>query len=1332
MKDILKAFHKKLTNLTSNNKSLSHLRLVKSQDIDFKELDFLLKLSSHQILEKVISRRISDICQYTDSRDGQSNEISRQLGLIHRTAKFITAERGSKDLYVGWPFVHGKLGDDTYVRAPLLFFPIELNLVNTTWKLSPRKEEPISFNKSFLLAYAHYNKIPLDDDFIETEFDEYSNDAQEFKNELYEFLKLSPLELNFNTELFSEQIIKFTSFKKLGFIHQAPLGELKLEHEAVLGIYPQSGSFIAPDYEQMIDKDQFESLEEFFVEKTPSAKSDQSEKFNFSYQFINEIKEEQLLTPFKLDASQENAIKAIKKGHSIVVQGPPGSGKSQLISNIVADFTARGKNVLIVCQKRAALDVVYNRLEEKGIGEFAGLIHDFKNDRKVLYDKINHQIERIEEYEHTNNSLDAIELERNFIQSCRKIDQITEELDEYKWALFNDSEFGKPIKSLYLESDPKKPFIDFTQEYKGITQENIQKTLNTFKHFLPLHHRFHESPHPLKERKTFAHLSITDLPKFQKVVKDVADTTDDINRRSQNDFGSVFNYDEYEWLETKRDTIKEFLELIKPKKIFKHFQFLLDKETDKDWFLLKENRILSSFKNEGMERSLDKEDLGIFQEILEQYIKAKKSFFKRAVFLVSKSKFRYQIKRVLIENKLKNQTKDLKKLQKMLDNRMNYEHNITSLREKEWVEKVPEGYNFEKLQKWFHHVSVALEAQELIKDLRSINKFVPFDQLSHDQIESRLSLLLDLSKDLMNKKIIWQQYLTAIQIRRIGEDKGFYENLLSSLQKDFDAICEYDKLLHSLSPEEKSIIQKISDELDLDDWHTVEAVLKNSLYIAWINHIETKYPILKIPSHGKIDQMEQELRKSVKDKLELSKSIASIRLRERIYKNVEYNRLNNRITYRELQHQATKKRKIWPLRKVIENFNREVFDLIPCWLASPETVSAIFPLDTLFDLIIFDEASQCFSEKGLPSIFRAKQVMITGDDQQLSPFDLYQIRYETASDDLPIETEKESLLDLGKLYLIQLQLKGHYRSNSLDLIDFSNQHFYNGKLELIQGFRESIDYKPAIEYKKVDGIWSNNQNIIEASAVVDQVKDLIKKEIEDIGIITFNFKQQRLISELLEEEAIKNDLLIPSRLFIKNIENVQGDERDHIIFSLAYAPDEAGKLRLHFGSLNSEKGENRLNVAITRAKQHITLVTSLHPSQLDVDHLKNRGPKLLKEYITYAKKVSDHQWKPTSPAIKTTFKSWLKHRVGEVNEKYDFKEYYPFADLSVYQGDKLKGVVLTDDDQYFQSTTTKEKHAYLPLFLNRKNWKYTKLHSRNYWIDKEEVASKIERAFYED
>ena len=171
---------------------------------------------------------------------------------------------------------------------------------------------------------------------------------------------------------------------------------------------------------------------------------------------LSSVKEEHTFTPFQIDASQEAALKAVKQGNSLVVQGPPGTGKSQLICNLIADYIARGKNVLVVSQKRAALDVVHKRLQEKELGDFVSVVHDFKNDRKQTYHQIENQINNLEKYKQLNNGLDTIYLEREYLHACRRIDQLTESFEEFKQALFDTIECGLSVKELYVTSSPSE------------------------------------------------------------------------------------------------------------------------------------------------------------------------------------------------------------------------------------------------------------------------------------------------------------------------------------------------------------------------------------------------------------------------------------------------------------------------------------------------------------------------------------------------------------------------------------------------------------------------------------------------------------------------------------------------------------------------------------------------------------------------------------------------------------------------------------------------------------------------------------------------------------
>jgi superfamily I DNA and/or RNA helicase len=505
-------------------------------------------------------------------------------------------------------------------------------------------------------------------------------------------------------------------------------------------------------------------------------------------------------------------------------------------------------------------------------------------------------------------------------------------------------------------------------------------------------------------------------------------------------------------------------------------------------------------------------------------------------------------------------------------------------------------------------------------------------------------------------------------------------------------------------------------------------VIDNSIRLQWIEHIETKYPILRAVSSMKFGQLEKELQDNVREKLKISQQILALRVKEQTYVDAEYNRLKNMVTYRELGHQVNKQRRIWPLRKLVANFYEEIFHLIPCWLASPETVSAVFPMSQEFDLVIFDEASQCFTERGIPAMYRGRQVVVAGDNKQLRPNDLYQIRIEEDADDVALEVD--SLLELTSQYLMDVHLQGHYRSKKPELIEFSNHNFYNDRLRMLPD-RDLVNNKQAaIEYIKVAGVWEKQSNLVEAEKVIELIQELVKDQPEkDIGVVTFNAVQQELILDLLDNLEMTGSFTRPASLIVKNIENIQGDEKDIIIFSTAYAPDKNGKLAMQFGSLNAAGGENRLNVAITRAKEKIYLVSSIWPQELKVENTRNDGPKMLKSYMAYARQVSDGKFSLTIPDnlnssadwyLKAKLEKWL---VDEANLKSGHS--LPFADITISKGSEFIGVINTDDDLYYQSPSIKDSHVYTPFTLSAKHWKSKGVFSRNYWLNKEGTEEEL-------
>ena len=528
MRNVLKSYQKRLVNLTSNNKSLLLRKLFKGQYIDLHRFDFLQKEPSFSIIKKLIEgKKDINITPIADSRDENVNQVSRDLTRLNRLNGFLFDEHGSKDLYVGWPFVRGKFSDGTHVHAPLLFFPVSIEKKGKNWTLVQKKEDTVTLNKSLLLAYGYYNGVSIGEELTERNLEDFDTDHLVFRTSLYQFFKDSPIEINFNSDNFVDQLSDFSEFNKQSFEELHKDGELKLFPEAVLGIFPQSGSYLVPDYEKLQQQNNFTDLEEFFSSKHSSSEEDTK------YAFLNRVKEDVTYTPLKMDAYQENALKAAKLGKSFVVQGPPGTGKSQLIANLISDFVARGKRVLLVSQKRAALDVVYNRFDELDMQQFMGLVHDFRNDRKGIYEKIAKQIDRIDEYKQLNNSLDSIQLERQFGQYSRQIDALTEEMEEFRSALFDESECGMSVKELYLTSDLKAKSVNVKQEYKYFSFDNILDFTTRSNRYGRYASIFRSEEYPLLDRKSFSTYDISSLIARKLIISPVLLETGEIVACSQ-------------------------------------------------------------------------------------------------------------------------------------------------------------------------------------------------------------------------------------------------------------------------------------------------------------------------------------------------------------------------------------------------------------------------------------------------------------------------------------------------------------------------------------------------------------------------------------------------------------------------------------------------------------------------------------------------------------------------------------------------------------------------------------------------------------------------------
>lgn len=348
-----------------------------------------------------------------------------------------------------------------------------------------------------------------------------------------------------------------------------------------------------------------------------------------------------------------------------------------------------------------------------------------------------------------------------------------------------------------------------------------------------------------------------------------------------------------------------------------------------------------------------------------------------------------------------------------------------------------------------------------------------------------------------------------------------------------------------------------------------------------------------------------------------------------------------------LRGELSKRRRQWPVRKLFGNVPRLIQALKPCFFVSPLAVSQYLPFSQdqantlMFDLVIFDEASQVFPEDAIPAILRGKQTILAGDRKQLPPSNFWRNSTEESSledDDDSDETTRnqlegrESVLDAG-VGLVgsgfnEVHLNVHYRSRHESLIRFSNHHFYDDRLLTFPSPGIDDDWLGIHDHHVPDGRYdagATRTNRAEAEAVVDQVFEHMRTRPigESLGVVALSRAQADLIETLIDERRILErdvDERFKDRpdepFFVKNLESVQGDERDRMIISIGYGPTTAsGAVPNRFGPLNNEGGERRLNVAVTRARLRVDLFHSLRPQDITS---QQPGPRLLRRYIEYA------------------------------------------------------------------------------------------------------------------
>ncbi len=1130
--EMLQKLNNKLVNINQKNRLLYTNRLTKKTAFDMTRLNSVNKIVDAFTSE---SSKHFVIAKVNFDKSNKAVEDFNSIKTLYREVELVRTEKGQEILYLAYPYVEGRSFSDFKIKAPLMLFPAQIDVVNNEYRLTFDNSRDILYNSTLIVAnnkFNNKNEVIVDD-------------AVEEMVRAY-FIENALTYFKQNNLLIENQKNKYiTPFFETTNTSFPDYDHLEVKNYCVLGAFPTYSNAIQRDYNEIIgNKVVSQLVRDLFVGMDSSLPITETS--------IKEPNEKQLFYINEMNYSQEKVLFSMNELDAMVIQGPPGTGKSQTITSLISQAVLQNKKVLVVSEKKTALDVIYNRLGK--IANFILYIDD-PNNKDLFYQQLNSILELD----------DALIVNKDgILDKSSEINSEIEKLNDLERLLDSQTVLKASLRELYQNS-----------------------------------------------RK----LNLND-DGIKRLFKEVS------NKNLKNPF-----------------TLDQLLNL---RQMFKDSQVYVNLLAYKDY--VKYESIYANFKID-----INETDLHL----------STKDFYEIPFYVDLYNKFGWFTKL-----RLNHKSKAVTNIIKLLTTKIGGKQ-------------------------------------------RSMVKKMMFDDIHF----------------FMNAIELYPKYVF---------NKNIYDSL-NFVEKKYFEYCFY-----------------LSEKLNID-FNKVNEYLIDIFTTVEILEYEQKYNNILITT---------ERYRDIRDKitnLTLDKEKYTFEcLFNILQKNISsvFNEQSKRLN--ELKRKCDSKRK-WSIPKLIKEFNLELFNSIYVWLMTPEGVSEIMPMkESLFDIIIFDEASQMFIENAVPILYRGKKGIIAGDTKQLRPskFGLGRIDSEGMEDydEYSGVLEEESLLDLAKHRYHEVMLNYHYRSQYEELIAFSNYAFYEGKLHVCPNAEISTE-KP-IERIKVNGRWVERKNEVEACEIITLLKKIFQERTnETIGIITFNSTQKDLILDKIEQECLNNPefyQIIASeklkdakdQLFVKNIENVQGDERDIIIFSIGYAPNEQNRVVRQFGWLNIEGGENRLNVAISRAKKKIYVVTSIEPFELQVDDLKNKGPKLLREYLEYVKAVSEKDKDMAQKIlyrlndhIETNsvdeFSMFEQHVYDElVNIGFDVERNVGTGIHKINLAIKEKisnryllGIELDDNDRHMQSI--KERDYHRQKYLESHGWEIHRIWGSDWWRDSAGEINKV-------
>ncbi len=1241
---------------------------------------------------------------------------------LFRKAKNDLQEGGSNTLYLALGMLRWKENpeDNRSYRAPLILIPAELTRSSARAPVKVRQlpdESPL-FNKTL----------------IEFLYTEHSIDLNRFRESLPEDESGVDVQRIWST-------VRATIAEQPGF---------EVVEDLVLASFSFAKYLMWKDLKERMNDLKENPFVKHLVDHPQNAYI-QNSSFVLRDEVDKKIDSEKVFTPLNCDSSQLVAVEASGKPQDFVLEGPPGTGKSETIANIICHNMALGRKVLFVAEKMAALHVVYRRMEKVGLDHLCLELHSNKANKKAVLEQLRRATDRRDATKSAGwiDSVRTLKVKRDrlnsFVQSLHKksIFGLSTRDAIARDVLYKDKHSLSLTWPLGFESAPVNSAEKLNKMLEAV--ELAALAYKDISHLNPVQFRI------IKARSwsnAWQSQVVDCLGRYKTAMNDLYPHATVL--------ASSFNVDLKENTLTNMTSVNALAELIESAES-NPLSYLVAKGS-RD--LLNSLDKLSATKRE-FDQTLNNVGYNISPEILAnspiaEWVKiydATKESWLKSIF--ARMKINSAAKKLGYEK-----FKDMDVLSD-IEKAANLQKIIAPLAIPFEEDKIWQGWDTtaESLS------AAAARGKSAHKALSEVIGLTDDPSIVLTAVKSKLidgRDFLDSSKVVAQKnefKRYWNAYIAVVDeaknLELEFEEGASLEAVNSAIDKLIASVSKFKVWCEWLAAKETidayqldKLAQGLEAQTILPDEAKDQTLTALCRWIApQLIDESDNLRQFKTSNH---EQLIHDFRKLDAEVAHTtSEYVAAIAAQTVPDPFAKDSPKEFGVLARELQKKTRHK----PVRALFNEMGDRLLDLCPCMMMSPLSVAQFLPSDfSGFDLVVFDEASQMTTWDSVGAIARGKNVIVVGDPKQMPPTSFFSGAVDV---DDPDEDDLESILDQAlAARLPHLRLKGHYRSRHETLIAFSNSKYYENSLVT---YPSSDTKESAVTLHQVDGVYSKGKgrnNPIEAAAVV---KEIVKRltdparNHQSIGVVTLNTEQQRTVEDLLDDARRKNpqiELFFQSTdtydgVFVKNLESVQGDERDIIILSMGYGPTEAGgrTMSMNFGPLNKSGGERRLNVAITRATSEVLVFSSFNSSMIDLSRTSAVAVEHLKHYLEFAEKgpialatqsIAAYGVDQFDSDFEQAVAWALRDKGWKVQTQIGVSKFK--VDLGVTHPD-LPGIYLAgiecDGATYHGSPSARDRDRVRHIILEHLGWQLVRLWSIDYFQDPEEAIAKVDRRLTE-